>query len=93
LNGTYTAVIEMLALTLGVTPLSVADAEGFAIDNGAVSGVFPIGANQTHQYDFQAVVDNRGYCQTNATKTSAHGCPPPSFLAPATPQDPRAFLT
>ena len=30
------------------------------MDNGAVSGVFPIGANETHQYDFQAVVDDYG---------------------------------
>jgi hypothetical protein len=37
---------------------NVADEDGLAMDNAAASGVFPIGANQTHQYDFQAVVDD-----------------------------------
>ena len=39
---------------------NVGDADGWAMDNGAVSGVFAIGANETHTYDFQAVVDDNG---------------------------------
>jgi hypothetical protein len=72
---------------------NVADAEGFAIDNGAVSGVFPIGANQTHQYDFQAVVDDNGgtpSVSANISMTAVYvpfnGAGTATVLAALTPQ-------
>ena len=45
---------------------NVADGDGLAIDHASASGVFPIGANQTHQYDFQAVVDDNSGPVVNA---------------------------
>jgi hypothetical protein len=72
---------------------NVADADGSAMDNGAASGVFPIGANQTHQYDFQAVVDDNGgtpdvraYISMTAVYVPFNGAGTATALAALTPQ-------
>jgi hypothetical protein len=86
--------------TTGVTglasfaqPGNVADAEGWAMDSGAVSGVFSIGANETHQYDFQAVVDDdggtpvvRAYISITAVYVPFNGAGSATALAALMPQ-------
>lgn len=72
---------------------NVADADGWAMDNGVASGVFPIGANETHQYDFQAVVDDNGgtptvaaYVSMNAVYVPFNGAGSATALAALTSQ-------